>query len=480
MGPRYSLVSAICCSKPLLDKKGGLPLGGGIPEGLIHQVRESQDIVEIISGYLSLKKTGQNYTGLCPFHSEKTPSFTVSPVKQLFHCFGCGAGGDVFHFLMRHDHLTFPEAIRFLARRSGIPVAEERERTGDEAEKHAAVFRCNQAAAGFYRQTLLSGKEGGHGREYLQKRGVRPETVESFQVGYAPEGWEGLLRHLLSRGFRAEDLVRAGLVAARERGTGYYDRFRGRILFPILDLQKRIVGFGGRVVDLPHPSGETEGGPKYLNSPETPVFQKGHCLFGLEKAREGIREYGWVAVAEGYMDVLTAHQAGLTNVVATLGTALTVDHVALLRRFTREVVLTFDADPAGVKAALRAWETVSGQGFRVRVLLLPTGEDPDSFIRNHGREPFLERVGAAPELIDFLLGEKIGSAPLPSIQRRVEVAEECLAVLRKVSNPIERNLYIKKVSERLEISESLLASQLEGGRGKLRAIPPVGSDKAVD
>ncbi|MDR7602786.1 MAG: DNA primase, partial [Armatimonadota bacterium] len=313
-----------------------------VAEEIREQIRSRVDLVELASAYVSLRRSGRRYVGLCPFHSEKTPSFTVDRERGLFYCFGCGAGGDIFDFFMRAEGVSFGEALRELSRRAGVPLEARPSAQGEIA----GLLRALDAAARFYRETLLHPNWGRPGREYLAQRGVSPQVAEHFRLGYAPLDQRALLQHLLSRGYAVEVLERAGLVGHREP-SGYYDVFRGRLMFPILDLQDRAVAFGGRAL-------REEDQPKYLNSRESPVFHKGRTLYALNFAREAIRKRGYAVVVEGYMDAIACHQYGIHHVVASLGTVLTPDQVALLRRFTSSAVLVYDSDEAGQRAAVRA------------------------------------------------------------------------------------------------------------------------------
>lgn len=441
-------------------ERGKIPLDGHIPEELIEKIRGSQDIVEVISRHISLKKSGQNYVGLCPFHSEKTPSFMVSPVKQLFHCFGCGTGGNVITFLMRYENIPFPEAVKRLARDAGIEVA-ERDSTG--GKRDPLIYEANKLTSILYYETLSKAKEAEPARNYLSARGVTSAEIERFKIGYSMNSWNYAYEYLKKKGVQEETLVKAGIVIPKNSGSGYYDRFRGRIMFPIYDIQSRIVGFGGRVID--------DTAPKYLNSPETPIFSKGSLLYGLDCAKDSVRELGYAIIVEGYMDVIAMHQAGITNVVGTLGTAFTTNHLRVLGRFCREVVLTFDSDNAGVHAALRTIDTFLGSEVKAKVLLLPEGEDPDSFIRKNGKGAFLDQIGKAKDLFEFAIDRIMERAPVPSggeeIGTKVKVAEECLALIRKIPNRIEQDYHLKRVSKDLGIDKDILYAELKR-KGKER------------
>jgi DNA primase len=462
---------------------GAIVEKGLIPDEIINRIRERADIKEVVEAHLSLTKAGQNYKGLCPFHSEKTPSFTVSPSRQMFHCFGCGAGGNVFTFLMKMDGLTFPAAVRALGEKVGILVEEKATSpaTRQRAEQRERLLGLQQAAADLFHRTLLSDPAAEPARAYLGDRGITPATIERFSIGYALPAWEWLGKAMIKTGWKAEDLAVAGLIVARDsagrsagEAAGYYDRFRGRVLFPIRDLQKRVIGFGGRVLD--------HSEPKYLNSPETPLFSKGRTLYGLEAAREGITRLDHVVVVEGYFDAVALHQAGLTNVVATLGTALTEDHVELIRRFTRRVVLLFDPDAAGVRAALRTMDLFLGSGLSVQVGSLPPGDDPDTFIRTRGVEAFADLVGRAPSLLEFAVQGSLTTGLQGGVDDRVRCVEEVLSLLQKLGNPVEKAAALRHVADQLGMDEKVLLERYRmlPRRGGAAATPsPAGADSVM-
>ncbi|MGE0644304.1 MAG: DNA primase [Nitrospira sp.] len=421
---------------------------GFISDDTIERIKGRVDITDIVSHHVSLSKAGQNLKGLCPFHHEKTPSFTVSPSKQIFHCFGCGAGGNVFTFLSRLTGASFPEVVRDLGRTVGIEVEQKTAYPGPQAVMAQTVERMNQAAAAWFQTNLRDERVGAQAREYLVGRGIEPRMVDKFGVGVAPAEWDGLLRALTSKGFSHSDLASAGLVIARTNKSGFYDRFRSRVMFTITDLRKRIVGFGGRVLG--------EGTPKYLNSSDTMLFKKGQTLFALDQARDAIVQTKTVIIVEGYFDAIALHQAGLTNAVATLGTALTPDHVQVLRRFASKVVLLFDPDAAGVRAALRGLDLFVNSGLGVKVVTLPAGEDPDTYVRKEGPEAFARLEEQAPSLLDFALEESLKATEASTIEERIRSVDEILRILQKSEHPIEREERLKVVAERLGINQSRL------------------------
>ncbi|HEY5996605.1 MAG TPA: DNA primase [Candidatus Deferrimicrobiaceae bacterium] len=426
-------------------------------DDVISRVRDSVDIVDLVSGYVSLRKTGKNWVGLCPFHSEKTPSFSVNADKQIFHCFGCGAGGDAFKFLELQEGLNFPEAVRKLAERSGIALPESRSR-GDskKADDERKMLLAVLAEAAAYFRRELEGPAGSAARAYLAKRGLTPEVISEFSLGYARPEWDGLLRHLRQKGFAPALLEKAGLIVRRNEGDGHYDRFRGRIIFPIRDIGGNVIAFGGRVMD--------DSLPKYLNSPETPLYSKSNVLYLLDKAKEAARKQGYFIIVEGYLDAIACHQYGAKSAVATLGTALTDGHLRLMRRFAQNLVLIFDPDAAGVKAALRGFDLLAGSGMRVNVVLLPDGDDPDTFLKKRGYDAFASCLKRSEKLMDFVLGQVVKDGTAAAIDEKVARAAEMLGFIAKLPSGIERDHYLKKTAEALDVDESLLRQELKEHR----------------
>ncbi|MBI5237763.1 MAG: DNA primase, partial [Deltaproteobacteria bacterium] len=366
-----------------------------IPEDKLLEIKDAAPIEEVVGQYVKLTQKGRTLLGLCPFHAETKPSFTVAPDKGIFHCFGCGAGGNVFSFLMQHQRLSFPESVEELARRYNIPLTfkDLGPEGGRRAQKRKLMQEINQTAAAFYTANL-KGSGGEKGRAYIQKRGLTPEVVRDFHLGYALEEWDGLRRHLQSRGISLDAAQEVGLLMPRQQG-GYYDRFRDRLMFPILDRQARVIAFGGRIIG--------EGEPKYLNSPESPLYTKGRTLYGLPQAQEGLRQTGVALVVEGYLDLLALRVHGIANVVATLGTALTREQVRLLKNQVAKVVLVFDGDVAGARAMRRAFPLFASEGLAVRVLPLPAGLDPDTYAFKHGVELFQSPWEKAQPWFAFLV-----------------------------------------------------------------------------
>lgn len=430
---------------------------GLIPEPLIAQIREQTDLAEVVSRYVTLKRAGRNLTGLCPFHSEKTPSFVVSPAKQVFHCFGCQTGGNVFTFMMKIEGRPFAQTVRSLADRLGValperPLTPEQQR---EMSERDTLYRVNQAAADFFHDHLLHAPDAQPARRYLSERGITDATIATFRIGFAPAAWDGLLRHLRRAGWTDDAGERAGLIVVRDAAAGGrgYDRFRARVMFPILDLQERVIGFGGRVLD---PTQQ----PKYLNSPETPVFHKGRSLYLLERARAGAARGEPLVVVEGYFDALMAHQAGITTVVATLGTALTPEHLTVLRRFVSTLRLIFDPDAAGVRAALRAVETILPTGVAAQVVLLPGQDDPDGFIRRCGADAFRALLDQGIEPLEFALRQHLAHPEAVSPTGRERITHALLPMIRRVESELLRGYYIKRLAEALGFKEEDLTRAL--------------------
>ncbi len=444
---------------------------GLVSKDLIRQIKDRTDITDVVSGYVGLTKAGQNLKGLCPFHAEKTPSFTVSPSRQVFHCFGCGVGGDVFAFLMKRENLGFTEAVQELARRAGVEVAREAGRpASDQEQRRERVWRANEAASAWFRRNLQHPETGAEARSYLAARGIRPDTIEMFGLGYAPPGWDGLVRALTQEGFGLADLAAAGLVVDKDEGgrrpqdaRRYYDRFRARVMFPIVDQRGRVMAFGGRVLG--------EGLPKYLNSPELPTFKKGAALYAMPQAKDAAWRAKSLIIVEGYFDAVALHQAGIRHAVATLGTALTPDHVRTLSRLVGKVVLIFDPDPAGVRAAMRTLDLFKGSGMSVRVVSLPAGRDPDTFIREHGPEEFQGLESAAPGLLEFAVSQSLSAAASGALDDRIRSVDEVLRILHKTDNPVEQEECFRLVAEQLGISHGVLLKRYKELAGRAAPRP---------
>jgi DNA primase len=415
-------------------------MAGRIPQAFIDELLTRVDIVDVVDARVPLTKMGKDFKARCPFHDEKTPSFTVSADKQFYHCFGCGAHGSVIGFLMEYEHMSFPEAVEELAGAAGMPVPKESRADSEPAEAGADLLGALQEADRYYRLQLREHPQAHHAIEYLKGRGLSGEIAARFGLGYAPEGWDNLVRALGRSDAQLQNLLRAGLLAKRESG-GYYDRFRDRIIFPIHDYRGRIVGFGGRVLE--------QGEPKYLNSPETPLFHKGREMYGLYLAREAIRREQRALVVEGYMDVVALAQFGIDFVVATLGTATTREHVERLFRFTPDVTFCFDGDRAGRQAAWRALENALPalhDGRQISFLFVPEGEDPDSLVRKEGRDAFLARQAQATPLPEFLFQTLQKRADVSRLDGRARLAELARPIISKLPDGVFRQMMLERLS----------------------------------
>lgn len=405
------------------------------PDEVIEEVRMKNDIVDVISGYVKLQKKGANYFGLCPFHNEKSPSFSVSPGKQMYYCFGCGAGGNVFNFIMEYENYTFGEALKYLADRAGVelPKIEYSREVRQKAQEKAELLEINKQAAQYFYYQLRTEK-GQTGLDYLKNRGLSEETMRKFGLGYSDRAGGGLYRYLKAKGYPDDRLRESGLFNVDER-HGMYDKFWNRVIFPIMDVNNRVIGFGGRVMG--------DAKPKYLNSPETKIFDKSRNLYGLNIARTTRKKY--LILCEGYMDVISMHQAGFTNAVASLGTALTSGHASLLKRYTQEVLLLYDSDEAGIRAALRGIPILREAGVNSRVVSLKPYKDPDEFIRNMGPEAFEQRLEEARDSFLFRVEVAENEFSMNDPQGQNQFFERCAQMLLELKDELERNLYIDAV-----------------------------------
>ena len=436
-------------------------------EAVRDRIRDATDIVDLVSEHVQLTRRGRNFLGLCPFHEEKTPSFNVNPDRQFYHCFGCGAGGDVFKFIQEIDRVTFIEAVKFLAERAGIALPERSGSSREETEAADELYRANDLARKYFHHLLLNDDVGASARTYLQTRGLTGETIERFGLGYAPSEWDALLKVAGRRGLSPQILERAGLALPRSTGSGHYDRFRDRIAFPIANLSDRTIAFGARAL-------QPDQEPKYLNSPETSIYHKGRVLYGLSISRDAIRRQDAVLVVEGYMDLISLAQADIQHVVATSGTALTEDQGRLLARFARQVVLLFDGDAAGSTAAMRGLEVILGTGLDARVVSLPTGHDPDSFVQEHGPEALLKRAENAQSVLDFYFEQLAQQHDLSSVEGKARAVERLKPLLAKPRDAVRRDLLLREVAERLAIDEQSLRHDLQASMR-----PPQQPRKAV-
>jgi len=430
-----------------------------IAQETVEQVAAASDIVEIIGSYFPLKRSGTEFRAICPFHQEKTPSFFVSPSKQSYYCHGCGAGGAVFQFLMQYENIEFPEAVRRLAARAGIPIIEDEIDAEEEAKQslRKRLLRLHFEAAAWFQSNLLRTQAAAHARSYLKGRGINIEIAKRWQIGYSPNAWDALVTWANRAGFTKEELVESGLVKAREEGnprSNIYDRFRDRLMFPISNDIGEVIAFSGRVL---HP--EAKGG-KYVNSPETPLFSKGSILFGLNQSKRFVANAHQAVVLEGQLDLITSFEAGIQNVVAPQGTALTERHAALIRRFADEVVLFFDADSAGQRAAERAFEVLFGAGLQVRLGEMPAGEDPDSLIRKLGGDAFRARVDVAKDFFDFQIDRNLTTAESKTTARRVAFARKMSQYIDVVPDPVLRDTLISRLATRLTIPRDALQQMI--------------------
>jgi DNA primase len=441
-------------------------LAGSFPPGFLETVRSAVDIVRLVSDYVPLKVAGSRHKGLCPFHQEKTPSFSVDPERKLFYCFGCQTGGDVFKFVMLYDKVPFPEAVESVAKRAGVPLP--RPDRAAPAGPHERLFQLNAVAEAFFRETLTDPGAGSRGREYLVRRGLGEDTVHRLGLGLAPAGWDALRSHLLSRRFRPEEGLIAGLLLPRKSGSGEYDRFRDRLIFPIHDVQGRTVAFGGRSL------GDEE--PKYINSPETPAYKKGEHLYGLDLAKDAIRREGFAIVVEGYLDLAAVVQAGFLNVVASLGTAFTEGQARLLARYCDRALFSYDADGAGVAATVRSLDLLLGKGFEVRVVQLPSGCDPDDFIHDHGGEAYGGLLRDAPVYLEFLIRREAGARDLTRAEERVAGVHAVLPHLARLTSAVERSAWATRLADALRIEDESvreeLRSAVRSSRERIRQRPP--------
>jgi DNA primase len=469
---------------------------------VIDEVKSRLDIVEVIGAQVPLKRAGRNFSGLCPFHSERTPSFSVSPDRQTWHCFGaCATGGDVFTYVMRRENIEFPEALRMLAERAGVTLAERRDTHEDERQQR--LLQANEAAAAFFHNALLNAKQASHARDYLQQRGLDPETIDNFQLGYSLDSWDALRQHLGERGYSEADLLAAGLLVESDRGG--YDRFRGRLMFPIRDERGRVAGFGARQL------AEDDTGAKYINTSQSPVFDKSTLLYALDRAKESIRRERTAIVVEGYMDVIAAHQEGITNVVASMGTALTERQIRTLERLKARVLLALDADAAGIEATLRALQEAGAAGAiratsdsiapadmsedefgrrnaqewsrdalkraAVNFYVVPlTGKDPDEMIRND-RAAWDAAVAQAKPFTDHVFDVVAARHDLAQPAERAVLLKELLPIVRLIDEPVYRAHYVQRLARIARIGEDVLQAELRAQPRKRResertALPP--------
>ncbi|MBI9020613.1 MAG: DNA primase [Verrucomicrobia bacterium] len=419
-----------------------------IPRETIDEIRSRNDIADVIGSYLPLKNAGGRFKALCPFHKEKTPSFTISPDRQIYHCFGCDAGGDVIRFVQEYEKVDFMVALQMLADRAGMELNFE-DGDGQRSNKRE-LFQIHAGVSLLYHRILLEHAEGEAGRAYLASRGLRPETVEAFRIGFAPDRFDALEKWAQQKKFSFELMEQAGLMIKSDKGKGYYDRFRKRLMFPILDEAGRTIGFSGRLID------PADHGGKYVNSPETPLFRKSRVLFGIDKARRAMADKRTAIVVEGQLDAIRCHEAGITNVVASQGTALTPDHARMVRRYADEVILVLDADAAGQKAALRSSEAFIAEELSVRVASLPAGEDPDSLILKQGPEALLACVKSAVSALDFLIDCSAHTENLETEAGLMRTARSVQGLIAQAPGAVQRDRLVQHAASRLGLSEAAL------------------------
>lgn len=426
-----------------------------IPQEKIDEIRERANIVEIISDYVPLKKSGKNHIGLCPFHSEKTPSFTVNDEKQIFYCFGCGTGGNAFTFLMKQENLSFPEAVRTVAKRVGIDVSMLDKKPSGEDQQRELMFLANHVAQDFYHHYLLVSPDAEKARQYIGKRGLKPEIIKSFKLGYAPAGRDSLARALSNKGISLEIAEKAGLVSRKNKD--FYDKFRNRVMFPITDTRARVIGFGGRSLNNEE--------PKYLNSPTSPVFKKGEVAYGMYQAKNFASSKGFVLIVEGYFDLLMLHQHGFLNTVATLGTALTPNHLRKLKGYAKEVYTLFDSDTAGKAAALKSLPLFIEEDIPARIVLIPPGLDPDDLLKKEGTAKMAEYIHNARPIMDFFLDSMRVKFNIEVPSGKVSFLEEAAPYVASIKNAAERDIYVKKITDILRIGQDAVLSAVRAVAG---------------
>jgi len=416
----------------------------------IQQIKDRLDIVEVISNYIKLKKAGANYKALCPFHSEKTPSFFVSPARQIWHCFGCQKGGDIFGFIKEIEGVEFGDALRILAQKAGVELKPMRPELRTERQR---LYEICELATKFFERQLEASSKGKEVKEYLLERGINAKSIEKWGLGYSPETWQGLSDFLVSKGYQREEILRAGLAIKNEKGS-YYDRFRGRIIFPIFDLNSQVIGFGGRIFQ------KEEGIAKYINTPNTPLYDKSRILYGLDKAKVEIRKKDFCVLVEGYIDVILSHQAGIENTVATSGTALTPYQLTLLKRYSDNLLLGFDMDIAGDTATKRGIDLAQMKGFNLKIIVLPENKDPADVISKDPKE-FKGLINNARSILDFYFENTFSKFDQKTPEGKKEISKILLPVIKRIPNKIEQSFWVQKLSKNLEVKEEDVAEELK-------------------
>ncbi len=428
----------------------------------VDEIKTKLNIVDVIQEYIQLKRAGTSFRAICPFHSEKTPSFFVSPDRQIWHCFGCGEGGDLFTFVMRIEGMEFPEALRVLAKKANVQLRSYNPELTNQKTKLQDLLRD---AASFYRDQLFTAT-GQNARAYLKRRGLTDETIELFSLGFAPDAWSNLAEHLGKKGYSENDIFLAGLTIKKERGVGFYDRFRNRIMFPIRDVHGNTIGFGGRAL------AEGKDVAKYINSPQTLLYNKSDVVFGLDRAKHEIRTQKNAVVVEGYMDVIASHQAGVTNVVSTSGTALTTGHVRLLRRYTDTILFAFDTDVAGEEASRRGLDVALSQEMNVRMIDLPAGKDPDECIRQNPND-WKNALEKAKPVMEYFFEKTLRKYSTKTVDGKKQVAKSLLPLIAKIADSIEQSHYVQQLARTINVQENALWDKIK----KMRQPQTVSSPK---
>ncbi|MBQ9479433.1 MAG: DNA primase, partial [Selenomonadaceae bacterium] len=452
----------------------------------VNRVREGSDIFSVASHYLNLIQKGGRYWACCPFHHEKTPSFTIDPVKGFYHCFGCGEGGNVFNFVARMEGISYFDAVKLQAKRLNIPLPNARPKSDRELELERiekSLYDINELARNFFHNCLTMTTYGESALAYLEARGISAKTIEEFRLGYAPDDWDKLSTAFEKRGVTQKQLIDAGLAAARNRGSGVYDRFRNRIMIPITDVTGHVLAFGGRILETPSNlrvvGGNAKPAPKYLNTPETIIFNKRKVLFGLDRAVSSITREGFVIVVEGYMDAISLVSAGVTNVVATLGTAFTEDHIKILKRYSKKIVFCYDSDEAGQNATMRALPIVTAAEAQASVIIIPDGKDPDDYVRKHGRDEFWQLALNAMPMIDYRIRYVMGRADKSSVDGRINALREILSSIATMNDSALRNEYSRKLALMLSLDPNTVNDEWKKFSRVQMNTPSPTSDRVV-
>ncbi len=449
-------------------------MAGFFSDATIEQIRSASDIVDVIGSYVPLKRAGANFTALCPFHKEKSPSFNVNPQRQIFHCFGCHKGGDVFTFVKEYENIPFPDAVRRLAERAKIPLETENN-PGQQQSRHIkdSLLQIHEQIAQRWQNALANEASGQIARDYLVQRGVSAEAVKLFRLGYAPDAWDDTVNWAKSKGYEASLVEQGGLILSKEGGS-HYDRFRGRLMFPICDEQGRVIGFSGRVLDAEAKTA------KYVNSPETPIFTKGKVFFGLDKSKRALLDAQSAIVCEGQLDLIACYMAGVQNIVAPQGTALTADHARMLKRYVDEVVLCFDSDNAGQNAAVRSLDSLLASGLAIRVAIVPAPHDPDSFIKESGGDAFKQLIAKAEGFFDYYLNRLCAMNELTTDKGRLAVLEAMAEAVHKTGNVVLVDKYAQKTALRLGVSPEAVRSEFKKAGRKKNASPTPAEQENAD